>query len=138
MSLAPEANDSLHVYEIRADGAGLRRLTSGRYHDVHPIALPGGKIAFVSTRVEAYSMCQPGAAEPQTKGTADDADDVEIRVICGHFVARGSRGISYVRDNRSRSVLIRERLGVPYPESVTLTFVRLPARQSFGTTDEHR
>jgi len=55
----PDANDSFHIYEIRADGAGLRRLTSGRYHDVHPIALPGGKIAFVSTRAEVYSCASP-------------------------------------------------------------------------------
>ena len=63
MSLArdkPGESDSFHVYEINLDGSGLRQLTDGPYHDVHPIYLPGGRIGFVSTRVESYQMCQPG------------------------------------------------------------------------------
>lgn len=52
--------DSFHIYEINVDGSGLRQITRGRFHDVHPIYLPNGRICFVSTRMKSYSMCQPG------------------------------------------------------------------------------
>ncbi len=54
--------DPFHIYEIGTDGRGLRQITTGRFHDVHPFYLPGGRIGFVSTRVEAHTLCQPGAA----------------------------------------------------------------------------
>lgn len=53
---------SFHIYEINVDGTGLRKITKGPYHDIHPFYLPNGKIGFVSTRVEAHTLCQPGAA----------------------------------------------------------------------------
>ena len=59
MSMAKDARDSFHIYEIGVDGKGLRQLTTGRYHDVSAIYLPGGNICFSSTRSECYSMCQP-------------------------------------------------------------------------------
>ncbi len=40
-----------HVCEVRADGSGLRQLTSGPYHDVQPAYLPDGRIVFSSTRI---------------------------------------------------------------------------------------
>jgi hypothetical protein len=46
-----------HIYEIGADGNGLRRLTRGRYDDMMPCYLPDGGIAFVSTRRQGYSRC---------------------------------------------------------------------------------
>ena len=55
-------SDSYHLYEIGADGTGLKQLTTGPYHDAHPLLLPSGELLFVSTRRESYSMCQPGAA----------------------------------------------------------------------------
>jgi hypothetical protein len=57
-----EFEDCFHIYEIGVDGRGLRRITNGPYQDIHPFYLPNGKIGFVSTRVKAYTMCQPGAA----------------------------------------------------------------------------
>jgi hypothetical protein len=54
--------EPFHIYEIGADGKGLRQITSGRFHDIHPFYLPDGKIGFVTSRVEAFTMCQPGAA----------------------------------------------------------------------------
>ena len=54
--------EPFHIYEIGSDGKGLRQITSGRFHDIHPFYLPDGKIGFVTTRVEAFTMCQPGAA----------------------------------------------------------------------------
>ena len=40
-----------HVYEIHADGSGLRQLTDGPYHDVGPNYLPDGRIVFASSRL---------------------------------------------------------------------------------------
>ncbi len=39
-----------HVYEINADGGGLRQLTFGPYHDVHPNYMPDGRVVFTTTR----------------------------------------------------------------------------------------
>ncbi len=57
-----DPEDCFHIYEIGVDGTGLRQITGGPYQDIHPFYLPDGKIGFVSTRVKAYTMCQPGAA----------------------------------------------------------------------------
>jgi len=54
--------EPFHIYEIGASGKGLRQITGGRFHDIHPFYLPDGKIGFVTSRVEAFTMCQPGAA----------------------------------------------------------------------------
>lgn len=40
-----------HIYEIYADGSGLRQLTQGPYHDVGPVYLPDGRIVFSSSRM---------------------------------------------------------------------------------------
>lgn len=46
-----------HLYEVGADGEGLRQLTKDRYDDLMPEWLPDGGIAFVSTRRRASSRC---------------------------------------------------------------------------------
>ena len=40
-----------HIHRIDADGNNHRQVTSGHYHDVHPIEMPSGRIAFSSTRL---------------------------------------------------------------------------------------
>ncbi len=40
-----------HIFEINADGTGLRQLTEGPYHDVQPAYLPDGRIIFSSSRI---------------------------------------------------------------------------------------
>ncbi|MBM3477378.1 MAG: hypothetical protein FJX75_29260, partial [Armatimonadetes bacterium] len=46
-----------HVHEVRADGTGLRQLTSGEYEDLMPQYLPDGGIVFCSTRRRGYARC---------------------------------------------------------------------------------
>jgi hypothetical protein len=46
-----------HLYEIGADGTGLRQITKDSYDDLMPEWLPDGGIAFVSTRRRATSRC---------------------------------------------------------------------------------
>jgi cytochrome c553 len=45
------------LYEINADGTGLRQLTTGIYDDFEPSYLPGGDIVFVSTRCKRWVNC---------------------------------------------------------------------------------
>ncbi|MEE8451166.1 MAG: hypothetical protein V3R99_04595 [Thermoguttaceae bacterium] len=66
--------DSFHVFEINVDGTGLRQITRGRFHDVHPIYLPDDRIAFTSTRGKSYSMCQPGLSSALFTMNADGSD----------------------------------------------------------------
>ena len=40
-----------HVWEVNADGTGLRQITRGPYHDCQPCYLPDGRIAFASSRI---------------------------------------------------------------------------------------
>ena len=40
-----------HIWEVNADGTGLRQLTRGPYHDVQPCYLPDGRICFSSSRI---------------------------------------------------------------------------------------
>ncbi len=48
---------SYHVYEVHADGSGIRQLTSGPKNDCEPFYLPNGQIGFTSDRSEHYVMC---------------------------------------------------------------------------------
>ncbi|MBN1444022.1 MAG: hypothetical protein JXA90_15030, partial [Planctomycetes bacterium] len=46
-----------HVWEADVDGSGLRQLTRGPFDDLMPTYLPGGAIAFCSTRRGGYARC---------------------------------------------------------------------------------
>lgn len=46
-----------HLYEIHADGTGLRQLTGGPWDDVEPVFLPDDDILFCSTRCKRYIGC---------------------------------------------------------------------------------
>jgi HEAT repeat protein len=42
-----------HLYEMNADGTGLRQITHGAYHDVQPNYLGDGRIVFSTSRIGA-------------------------------------------------------------------------------------
>ncbi len=46
-----------HLYEINADGAGLRQITDGPFDDVEPVYVPDGGIVFSSARCRRYVPC---------------------------------------------------------------------------------
>ncbi|MBI5683962.1 MAG: PD40 domain-containing protein [Verrucomicrobia bacterium] len=58
LSYKERNDDPFSVWEIGANGSGLRRLTDGRFHDFNPVYYPDGRIVFCSSRVESYSLCQ--------------------------------------------------------------------------------
>ena len=49
--------DAYHLYEIQANGSGLRQLTDGNYDDIEPCYVPDGGIVFVSTRARRWVNC---------------------------------------------------------------------------------
>ncbi|MBE3071034.1 MAG: hypothetical protein IMZ66_12435, partial [Planctomycetes bacterium] len=53
-----DIRDDYHLYEVDADGTGLRQLTfAPGVTDIDPLYLPDGRIAFTSTREPKYCMC---------------------------------------------------------------------------------
>jgi hypothetical protein len=57
-SMRRNHGDDYHIYEMNADGSGLRQLTYGSgVSDIDPIYLPDGRILFTSTREPKYCMC---------------------------------------------------------------------------------
>jgi len=57
-SMRRNIRDDYHIYEISADGTGLRQLTFGsNLSDIDPLYLPDGRIVFTSTREPKYCMC---------------------------------------------------------------------------------
>jgi len=56
-SYRPGGTETFHLYEIRADGSGLRQLTDGAYDDIEPAWLPDGGLVFVSGRARRWVNC---------------------------------------------------------------------------------
>ena len=58
---SPEAMDRwYHLYEMNADGTGLRQLTDGKFDDFNPTCLPDGNLVFISTRRGGFHRCGAG------------------------------------------------------------------------------
>ena len=58
VSIRRNRNDDYHLYELNADGTGLRQLTTGEgISDIDPMYLPDDRILFTSTREPKYCMC---------------------------------------------------------------------------------
>ncbi len=49
--------EQYHLYEINADGTGLRQLTSGDYDDLEPTYIPDGSLIFISSRCKRWVNC---------------------------------------------------------------------------------
>jgi hypothetical protein len=57
-SMKKSADDDFHIYEINADGTGLRQLTRLAQADhLHPLYLPSDDIVFAATREPKYCQC---------------------------------------------------------------------------------
>ena len=50
-------SSNYHLYEIQADGTGLKQLTDGPWDDIEPTYLPDGRIMFVSSRCKRWVNC---------------------------------------------------------------------------------
>ncbi|MBK1792208.1 HEAT repeat domain-containing protein [Persicirhabdus sediminis] len=80
-----------HLFEVRQDGTGLKQLTFGPYHDVQPVHMPDGRIAFSSTRLgyrdEYHGYLSTGL-------TTMNRDGSDIRVIGYNFGRDSEASIS--------------------------------------------
>ncbi len=57
-SMRRDRADDYHIYEMNADGTGLRQITEGSaLSDIDPIYLPDGSIVFASTREPKVCQC---------------------------------------------------------------------------------
>ncbi len=77
-SYRPGAETNFHLYEIQADGTGLRQLTSGPWDDIEPTYLPDGGILFCSTRCRRWINCWPTQVAVLHRA---DGDGRNIRMI---------------------------------------------------------
>ena len=66
------------LYEIQADGSGLRQLTDGPWDDIEPTYLPDGGILFCSSRCRRWVNCWP---TPVAVLHRCDADGRNIRAV---------------------------------------------------------
>ncbi len=75
-SMRPAGGSHHHLYEIHADGSGLRQVTTGAGDDFDPLYLPDGRILFTSTR--AGEMDEYNHALSATLYTCDmDGSNIE-------------------------------------------------------------
>jgi hypothetical protein len=57
-SMRKDIDDDYHIYEINADGTGLKQLTFGQgISDIDPLYLPDDTLVFSSTREPKFCMC---------------------------------------------------------------------------------
>ena len=97
MSLSPDASKVLfsmrrhhsktwQIYEMKCDGTGLRPLTDTPLaHNASPVALPGGRIAFLSTRTPfTHNVCQPG---PSAHVHVMDANGGNVRDLSSNTLS---------------------------------------------------
>ena len=72
-----------HLYDVNADGTGLRQLTHGSFDDFSPRYLPDDEIVFTSTRRGGFHRCGRGPCPVYTL-TVVGAEGGEPRVISFH------------------------------------------------------
>ncbi|MDR1494288.1 MAG: discoidin domain-containing protein [Planctomycetaceae bacterium] len=61
------SQEPIHIYEIRADGTGLRQITNHEmWSDLDPAYLPNGNIVFVSERCGFSLQCNNGPFHDET------------------------------------------------------------------------
>ena len=78
-SMRQTRDGNYHIYEINADGTGLRQLTHLRdADDIHPLYLPDDTIVFASTREPKYVMCNRHISANLYRMEADGANIHQI------------------------------------------------------------
>ncbi len=54
LSMAYDGEPFYHIYRVPAEGGKPEKLTDGPFHDIDPVELPDGRIAFTSTRIGTF------------------------------------------------------------------------------------
>jgi len=83
VSMAPEGDAFFHIYRVPAAGGQAQRLTAGAFHDIDPVELPDGRIAFTSTRIGSFEEYHN---PPSRSLFSMKPDGTDIRAITTTFV----------------------------------------------------
>ncbi len=74
-----------HLYAVQSDGTGLRQLTDGQADDFDPCPLPGGGVAFMSTRRGGFGRCHnPWEPLPTYTLHRMDGDGCGVQTLSWH------------------------------------------------------
>ena len=78
-SMRRNIKEDYHIYEVKADGSGLKQLTSAPVvFDINPFYLPDNAIAFTSSREPKYCMCNRHIMGNLYRMEADGANIMQI------------------------------------------------------------
>jgi len=77
-SMRPPAGGNRNIYEIGANGTGLRQVTSGGGHDFDPLYLPDGRILFTSSRARHMDEYNHAPAENMYICDADGSNLTQV------------------------------------------------------------
>jgi hypothetical protein len=77
-SMRPPGGGNRNIYEINANGTGLRQVTSGGGHDFDPLYLPDGRILFTSSRARHMDEYNHAPAENMYLCDADGSNLTQV------------------------------------------------------------
>lgn len=83
VSMAPAGDAFFHIYRVPVDGSKPQQLTSGAFHDIDPVELPEGRIAFTSTRIGTFEEYH---SSPSRCLFGMKPDGTDIRPITTTFI----------------------------------------------------
>jgi len=80
---ARDGDAFFHIYRLPSGGGPAEQLTDGPFHDIDPVELPDGRLAFVSTRIGMFDEYHN---PPARALFVKDADSDRIRPLTNTFV----------------------------------------------------
>ncbi|MCX7824729.1 MAG: HEAT repeat domain-containing protein [Verrucomicrobiae bacterium] len=83
VSMAFDGEPFFHIYKLPASGGKPQKLTDGPFHDIDPVELPDGRIAFTSTRIGTFEEYHN---PPSRALFAMNADGSDIRPLTHTFI----------------------------------------------------
>ena len=83
VSMAPAGGSFFHLYRVAATGGPPQRLTDGPFHDIDPVEMPDGRIAFTSTRIGTFEEYHNPPSRALFTMAADGGD---IRPLTSTFI----------------------------------------------------
>jgi HEAT repeat protein len=82
-SMAREGEAFFHLWRLPAEGGEPQQLTTGPFHDIDPVELPDGRIAFTSTRIGTFEEYHN---PPSRSLFTMKADGGELRPLTHTFI----------------------------------------------------
>ena len=113
-AMATASEKLFHIYAVQSDGANLRCLTRGPFHDYDPAMLPDGRIVFSSTRIGNRDEYHGNLASALF---TMNADGTEIHPLTHHIIGdhepkvTADGGIAFIRrDNFIERAKVESRI----------------------------